>query len=117
MLLQFFIYFNKEIGPTSRTLRSVVVHIVDRKICEENYRNKFQITKRMICAWGDNKDACFGDSGGPLVYKGQLLGVVSSGDGCARKKFPGVYTSIPNKEIKNFILNKTGIRVTISGFF
>ena len=42
-------------------------------------------------------DTCQGDSGGPLVVglnnTNALAGVTSSGDGCAAKDFPGIYTS------------------------
>jgi len=48
------------------------------------------------------KDACQGDSGGPLVVKNEvanngaatLLGVVSGGEFCALKNFPGIYTDV-----------------------
>lgn len=72
----------------------------------------------MICASAENKDACYGDSGGPLVHKGALLGIVSTGEGCARKNFPGIYTCVANKEVKNFILKETGLgnKWTCPGF-
>ena len=40
------------------------------------------------------------DSGGPMVYEDVVdeqflvVGVVSAGYGCARKKFPGIYTNV-----------------------
>uniref|UniRef100_A0A8C2AX63 Zgc:123295 n=1 Tax=Cyprinus carpio TaxID=7962 RepID=A0A8C2AX63_CYPCA len=59
------------------------------------------ITSNMICAGLLNeggKDSCQGDSGGPLVTRNGSLwiqsGVVSFGDGCADRRYPGVYTRV-----------------------
>jgi trypsin len=55
-----------------------------------------------ICAGviGGGKDSCQGDSGGPLWALDEakqtrmLVGVVSSGKGCARPRYPGIYTNV-----------------------
>jgi len=72
-------------------LRGVTVPVVANAQCNTNYGGG--ITAQMLCAGfaAGGRDACQGDSGGPLTANGQLIGVVSWGQGCARPNFPGVY--------------------------
>ncbi|XP_071749552.1 uncharacterized protein [Lepeophtheirus salmonis] len=58
------------------------------------------------------QDACTGDSGGPLWKwighkhkRAFIVGIVSRGDGCARKNEPGIYTRV--KEYLEWIRNFT----------
>lgn len=75
-------------------MQSVEIPIVDRNECNEDYEG--DITPDMICAGvpEGGKDSCQGDSGGPVVLNGNLVGIVSWGDGCARAGYPGVYTNV-----------------------
>ncbi|KAM7354829.1 trypsin delta/gamma-like protein CG30031 [Cochliomyia hominivorax] len=94
---------NENSNKESNQLRTVRVPLVTRKRCSDMYKvDGSRISNTMFCA-GDlkGKDACFGDSGGPAVFHNQLCGVVSWGMGCARRNFPGVYTSI--KTVRQFI--------------
>ncbi|XP_046752649.1 trypsin-like [Diprion similis] len=73
-------------------LQQVSVPLVTSVTCNNLYNGK--ITSNMLCAGylTGGSDACQGDSGGPLVSNGILVGIVSWGNGCARRDFPGVYT-------------------------
>lgn len=69
--------------------------------CRNTAYNATEITDNMICAGfiSGGKDACQGDSGGPLVVSDQqsgyrLTGIVSWGNGCALRHYPGVYTRV-----------------------
>ncbi|KAF3039650.1 hypothetical protein E8E11_000942 [Didymella keratinophila] len=83
-------------GSSPTTLRKVVVPIVSRATCRNNY-SVSEITDAMFCAGvaAGGKDSCQGDSGGPIVDSSKtLIGVVSWGDGCAQAGKPGVYARV-----------------------
>ncbi|XP_067419765.1 coagulation factor X [Emydura macquarii macquarii] len=87
-----------EHGRLSNKLKVLEVPYVDRNSCKLS--STFMITENMFCAGYDNitKDACQGDSGGPHVTKYKdtyfVTGIVSWGEGCARKGKYGVYTKV-----------------------
>ncbi|OXB70185.1 UNVERIFIED_CONTAM: hypothetical protein H355_007662, partial [Colinus virginianus] len=89
----------KENSHLARTLQEARVRIINQSICSKLYDDL--ITSRMLCAGNLNGgiDACQGDSGGPLACAGKgnrwyLAGIVSWGEGCARRNRPGVYTKV-----------------------
>ncbi|XP_034858814.1 coagulation factor X isoform X1 [Mirounga leonina] len=89
-----------EKGRPSSTLKMMEVPYVDRNTCKLS--SSFSITQNMFCAGYDSKtqDACQGDSGGPHVTRFKdtyfVTGIVSWGEGCARKGKYGVYTKVTN---------------------
>ncbi|XP_044734068.1 trypsin alpha-like [Chrysoperla carnea] len=93
-----------------KILQKVVVPIVDQDICNDAYKDMNSITARMICAGylGEGgKDACQGDSGGPLASNNKIHGIVSWGNGCALKKYPGVYTRVT--AVREWIRSKVNL--------
>ncbi|XP_075333367.1 coagulation factor X isoform X1 [Odontesthes bonariensis] len=82
----------------STILQRLTVPYVDRQTCMES--TQLRISMRMFCAGYDSvaKDACQGDSGGPHVTRYRdtyfITGIVSWGEGCARKGKYGVYTQV-----------------------
>jgi len=93
----------REGGSAQRRLRAAPVPLVPDERCADAYEPAFRFdAEEMLCA-GDLRrggvDACQGDSGGPLVRRGDggrwvQVGIVSWGQGCGRRRFPGVYTQV-----------------------
>ncbi|XP_029027296.1 ST14 transmembrane serine protease matriptase a [Betta splendens] len=101
----------REGGSAAMVLQKAEVRIINSTVC--NSLMAGQITSRMLCAGvlKGGVDACQGDSGGPLSSSvGQhafLAGVVSWGDGCARRDKPGIYTQVT--KFRGWIKEKTGV--------
>ncbi|XP_046457686.1 trypsin-1-like isoform X1 [Daphnia pulex] len=108
----------EEDGNSSQVLLHAEKAIISNSQCQEIY-GEANITTRMMCAYRPGKDSCQGDSGGPMVIESNDLdenntikaankpvgnrkkdcqwiqvGIVSWGDGCARKGIPGVYARV-----------------------
>jgi trypsin len=105
-----------EDGALATTLQQVSIRVINTAACRQMYNigttstDQIVVSDSMICAAGNNKDACSGDSGGPLLIQvtdsqqkkqWKLVGIVSWGIGCARKNNPGVYSRISAH--RNFI--------------
>ncbi|XP_071052300.1 trypsin-like [Onthophagus taurus] len=87
----------------SSTLQTATVPLLSSEICKKGHilgGKRQEILETMVCAGKlrGGVDACGGDSGGPLMcfHEGKfvLTGLVSWGDGCAKKHKPGVYTKV-----------------------
>lgn len=91
---------NQEIGVRSDILQRASIEVWNNKKCESSFaeQNKPQpISKTQMCAGKETGgiDSCWADSGGPLISKENILiGVVSTGVGCARPGLPGIYTRV-----------------------
>ncbi|KAI4487326.1 hypothetical protein M0804_005475 [Polistes exclamans] len=83
-------------GSTTENLKIVNIPMVSKVDCNEAYSSFGGVPAGQICAAypQGGKDACQGDSGGPLAIEGRLAGIVSWGNGCAKKGYPGVYTEV-----------------------
>ncbi|XP_018333511.1 trypsin-7-like [Agrilus planipennis] len=98
----------KEGSMLSSDLQAVSVTVMTNEQCADDYGSGL-ITERMLCAGSSTggRDACQGDSGGPLVENGVQIGIVSWGYGCARARYPGVYTNITN--LRSYINEVSGL--------
>ena len=88
-----------EEGQRSKRPLKLSVPIVDMASCER-VLGQHNVNPTKFCAGylEGGRDACQGDSGGALVLQvgNQYIqeGIISSGVGCARKNFYGLYTRI-----------------------
>lgn len=101
----------REGGSATQRLRGVTIDKLNRRRCRTKYaRAGVPITHFMFCATTPQRDTCQGDSGGPIVRRRIQYGIVSFGIGCARPRFPGVYTNIRrlNRWIRNVIRRRGG---------
>ncbi|XP_044019324.1 soluble guanylate cyclase 89Db-like [Aphidius gifuensis] len=90
-------------GDLSSQLRKVQLPLLSDEECDQAGYEKSRRTENMICAGylDGNKDSCSGDSGGPLLVQApqghlEVIGITSFGRGCARPRYPGVYTKLSN---------------------
>ena len=78
------------------------IKLIPSYLCErESFYGSGFHELTMLCAGyvKGMKDSCQGDSGGPLQCqaadgKWRLIGIVSTGDSCALKRKPGLYTRV-----------------------
>lgn len=88
-------------GATSDRLRQVNVPLLPNSECAAAYAGlPYTVNGNTVCAGFEagGKDSCNGDSGGPLfnTVDGNpvLVGIVSTGEGCAEANHPGIYTRV-----------------------
>jgi secreted trypsin-like serine protease len=81
-------------GQASENLQKAEVPLVSDQECQKAYPQ--YKADAMVCAGlpQGGVDSCQGDSGGPLVVDNKLVGIVSTGNGCARPNAPGIYTRV-----------------------
>uniref|UniRef100_A0A4W3H281 ST14 transmembrane serine protease matriptase n=1 Tax=Callorhinchus milii TaxID=7868 RepID=A0A4W3H281_CALMI len=101
-----------ENGESSSVLQKAELRILNSTTC--NRLLSSTVTSKMICAGylSGGIDACQGDSGGPMSFVGSkgkvfLAGIVSWGDGCARRNKPGVYTR--TTKFRKWIKDKSSV--------
>jgi trypsin len=87
-------------APGSLDLLGAEVPVVSTAVCNRPESYNGDITATMMCAGKETGgvDSCQGDSGGPLSATVQgrrvLIGVVSWGEGCARRLKFGIYARV-----------------------
>ncbi|XP_063911439.1 trypsin-1-like [Zophobas morio] len=92
-------------GKRANVLQKAHVNVIGTEKCRQWYKSQGKKTKiqdTQICAGHEQGgvDSCWADSGGPLmiatgkVDQMMVVGIVSTGIGCARPFLPGLYTRI-----------------------
>ncbi|XP_026321644.1 transmembrane protease serine 9-like [Hyposmocoma kahamanoa] len=91
-------------GSRPNVLQKTDVVVVTNDECNQWYQSqgsKVKVISTQMCAGHEQggRDSCWADSGGPLMIKGDkgramVVGVVSTGSGCARARMPGIYTRV-----------------------
>ncbi|KAL3284554.1 hypothetical protein HHI36_018711 [Cryptolaemus montrouzieri] len=92
-------------GGRAKVLQKAKVNVIENERCQDWYKSqgkKTKIQETQICAGHEQGgvDACWADSGGPLMLNTgkpdqmMVVGVVSTGIGCARPFLPGLYTRV-----------------------
>ena len=87
-------------GPGAIDLLGAEVPLVATDVCNRPESYNGDVTASMMCAGREEGgiDSCQGDSGGPLstLVEGRptLIGVVSWGEGCARRLKYGIYSRV-----------------------
>jgi transmembrane serine protease 11D len=103
-------------SPGSLDLLGVEIPVVSNAVCNRPESYNGDITANMMCAGRETGgvDSCQGDSGGPLTAmldgRRLLVGVVSWGEGCARRLKYGVYARVP--AASSWIASVTGLSVS-----
>ncbi|CAK1555580.1 unnamed protein product [Leptosia nina] len=99
-----FTHEDRAIGDRPNILQKADVLVVNNDVCNDWYKSqgsKIKVVGTQICAGHESggRDSCWADSGGPLMVstdsgRTMIIGVVSTGSGCARAKMPGIYTRV-----------------------
>ncbi|KAK2852557.1 hypothetical protein Q7C36_007758 [Tachysurus vachellii] len=103
----------------SHDIKEAKVQILSKTVCQMKDYYGNNVTENQFCAASPKwtEDACQGDSGGPLLCEANgrafLFGVISWGDGCAKKNKPGVYTKVTN--YNKWIAEQTGLSTYTAG--
>ncbi|OXU23529.1 hypothetical protein TSAR_003330 [Trichomalopsis sarcophagae] len=95
---------DKAIYSKANVLQKVAVNVIEDQVCSEWYASQgkaFRVKYGQMCAGHETggRDSCAADSGGPLMFAGgnqktMVIGIVSTGIGCAKFRLPGIYTRV-----------------------